>query len=1196
MQRANFEYRQTIAAEMKQNANFAIALEEQTLKTFKNIDQLLRFVIREFRREGKAVKLEELLAASTINPALINFSAIMDESGVIIVGRTGGISGNARDRAYFQFHQKRSSDEIFIDRPILGRVTGKWSIPVSRRINKADGSFGGIALITLDPVFFTDLYLKTDLGANGILAVIGFDGIVRTRKIGPKNTFGDDLSQSPRLRSMIAQRETQPAGSYTGASGVDKVTRIFSYRVMKDFPLIALVGTSEAEALAPVRERQRNYYLLAALASAIIVLVAILLMVALSRQRRLLLAAADSEDRFRSLLELSSDWWWEQDADLKFVGISLSEPDPSGIPTERYVGLTRWELPYTQPINTTWLAHKAVLESRQPFRDLLLTRSGKDGKIRYITVNGKPIFDEHGAFKGYRGVGSDITARVEVERARRESEESLRFVLESSQLGYWDRDLLNNRTTRSLRHDQMFGYQELLPEWNFEIFRAHVHPEDRPLVDRVNHNLMTESGDASAEYRVVWPDQSIHWLWSTGRISRDAEGCAVRATGVVLDITDRKQAEVALQDSEKRWKFALEGAGDAVWDWNVETGEDYFSKRWPEILGYAEDEINPNYDDWENSIHPEDKPHVLARLRNCLSGATSTYLSEHRVRCKDQSWKWIMTRGMVVERDEAGMALRMIGTRSDINERKRAEAALRAGEERYRSVVGSIAEGVLVRDQHGNIVDCNASAERILGETLAQIKGRPSSAVARQLYAEDGSVLADHERIAAVVLRTGHPRTNFIEGMQKPDGSMLWLSTSAQPLYDDTGKTIRGVVTTFADITERRRTDELRLAKEAAELSSRTKSTFLSSMSHELRTPLNSILGFAQLLDYDPVVKAAEATQQRVRHILTAGRHLLAMVDDVLDLSRIEAGVLRLSFEPVEMERLIRECVALSLPDASRRNIGFEYHIEQDGSWVLGDRTRLRQVVANILSNAIKYNRIGGSVVIGLGGDAAQVRIDIHDTGAGLTALQIESLFQPFNRLGAENSATEGTGIGLVIVKQLVLAMNGSIEISSQLANGTGNGSTFTLTFPRTAAAVTASGQPLTTVPPTTTRTRQGKFTVLCVEDNPANVELVKQTLALNPAIRLELATDGHAGLAAALRLKPDLILLDINLPGMDGYEVLRCLRAEPSIAATACIAMTANAMSGEAQRARDAGFADYISKPFDVEVLLAKVDALLHR
>ena len=1077
-QRASFEHQETITAEMKQNANYAIALEEQTRRTFRNIDQLLRFVVREFARDGAAVRLDRIMADSTIDPALINLTAVMNERGAIIAGPSRTNPGNALDREYFQFHQQQASDTLFIGKPLLGRVSGKWSIPLSRRISKADGSFGGIALITLEPAFFTDLYIKTDIGSKGILTVIGLDGIVRTRKIGNLTTFGHDLSQNPRIRSIIDERESRQAGSYIGPGGIDGVTKIYSFRVMKDYPLIALVGTAMDESLAPVSERQRNYYLVAALVSALIVAFSIALAVAVARQRRFLMAAADSEDRFRSLLELSSDWWWEQDTDLKFVGISLSKSGPELIQQERYAGLARWELPHTQPMNTTWQEHKAVLESRQPFRDLLLIRTGKDGKPRNISVSGKPIFDADGTFKGYRGVGTDITARIESERAMRESEENLRFVLESSRLGYWDHDLLAKKTIRSLRHDQMFGYATLQEKWNYDIFLAHVHPDDRVRVERSVHKLMTDAGDTSAEFRVIWPDQSIHWLWSSGRVGRDAGGQPVRASGVVLDVTERKLSEVAL----------------------------------------------------------------------------------------------------------------------------------RASEARYRSVVSSMAEGVIVRDQNGLIIDCNASAERILGEPLEQMKGRRNSTVGSRMFGADGLRLSDVERPAATVLRSGQPCSNFIEGFQKPDGNMLWLSTSAQPLYDENAEAISGVVTTFTDITERRRSDELRMAKEAAELSSRTKSTFLSSMSHELRTPLNSILGFAQLLDYDPVVKGSEGTQQRVNHILAAGRHLLAMVDDVLDLSRIEAGALRLSFEPVNMERLIHECVQLCLPEANRRRIRFEYRIGQDDFWVLGDHTRLRQVVVNILSNAIKYNCDGGAVLIGLGGDAARVAIDICDTGPGLSAQQINSLFQPFNRLGAENSATEGTGIGLVIVKQLVLAMRGTVGVSSKLAseatrgtdsgndNGTARGSTFTLSFPRTAAAGALDNPASPKASPVTVRAQPGKFTVLCVEDNPANVELVKQTLALNPAIQLEIATDGNAGLAAALRLKPDLVLLDINLPGIDGYEVLRRLRSKPASAAIACIAMTANAMSGEAQRARDAGFADYISKPFEVEMLLAKVSALLNR
>ena len=1212
VQRANFEMQQTVAAEMRQNANFAIALEEQSLKTFKNIDQALRFVVREFGRDGKAIKLEQILAASTLEPLLVNFLAVADENGSFVAGRMGATQVNARDREYFQYHQQKVRDDMFVGKPILGRISGKWTIPVSRRISKTDGSFGGIAVITLNPAFFNDLYLKTDLGANGILAVMGFDGIVRTRKIGPKTTFGDDLTKNARLRSIIAARQSTSSGNFIAPSEVDGIVRIFSFRIMQDYPLLVLVGTAEAEAVAPTRERQQTYYLIAAIVSAIIALFAIALMATLSRRQHFMTAAADSEDRFRSLLELSSDWWWEQDAGLKFIGISLNDPAPNSIPADRYTGLARWELPHTEPVNTTWDEHKSVLESRQPFRDLLLTRTGKDGKIHYITVNGKPIFDAQGNFKGYRGVGSDITAKMAADHALRESEESLRFVLESSRLGFWDRDLLNNKNMRSLSHDQMFGYAQLLPEWNFDTFCAHVHPEDRAYVKRANQNLMNDSGDASVEYRVIWPDKSVHWLWSVGRVSRDANGTTIRASGLVLDITDRKQADAALRDSEKRWKFALEGAGDAVWDWDVENGTEYVSSRWPQMLGYAEDEIGNSYESWEDRIHPEDRPTVLSRLKACVTGSTATFLSEHRVRCKDQSWKWILARGMVVERSPEGKALRMIGTRCDVNERKRAEAALRAGEERYRSVVDSMVEGVLVRDQHGIIIDCNASAERMFGETLSQLTGRASPAIGTISYAEDGTLIEGEMQIAFRVLRAGLPMSNFIEGLKKADGSMLWLSSSAQPLYDDAAKAIRGVVTTFADITERRRADELRMAKEAAELSSRTKSTFLSSMSHELRTPLNSILGFAQLLDYDPVVKAAKATQQKVHHILSAGRHLLAMVDDVLDLSRIEAGGLRLSLEAVETEQLVRECVTLILPEAERRRISFEFKVEQASSWVLGDRTRLRQVIANILSNAVKYNRIGGSVIVAMGGDSTRVIISIRDTGAGLSAQQIDGLFQPFNRLGAENSATEGTGIGLVIVKQLVLAMNGAIDVCSTMASANdaeisddsckGNatkgdhGSTFTMTFLRTAAADAAAPFALPPVPAPLSETPQGTFTVLCIEDNPTNAELVKQTLALNPAIRLAFSADGDSGLAAAAALRPDLILLDINLPGIDGYEVLQRLRTNPVVAHIACIAMTANAMSGEAQRARDAGFADYISKPFEVEVLLTKVSALLRR
>ena len=775
----------------------------------------------------------------------------------------------------------------------------------------------------------------------------------------------------------------------------------------------------------------------------------------------------------------------------------------------------------------------------------------------------------------------------------------------------------------------------------------------------------------------------------------------------MLDI--RRYREDVVTENEERWKFALEGSGDGVWDWNVVTGKAVFSHRWKEILGYTDLEIGDHINEAKERIYPEDVPKVTAARQAHLDGRTDHYVVEHRMLCKDGSPKWILSRGEVVSRDAAGGALRMVGTITDlterkqaeaateaareqvahilesisdafvaldrdwrytyvnehaaqifgrsrheligkhiwtefpesvgqsfyhayqkamsersnvfieeyyppydrwfenriypsrggisiffhdISERKRADAALQASEDRYRSVIAAMTEGVVVRDQSGLIIDCNASAERIMGSNRDKIRGSRYLNPLWQPFREDGSPLPNTERPSHTALTTGRARSNQVIGFRRPDGTMVWLSMNTQPLFDTGGTTITGVVNTFTDITDRRRDEGLRAAKEAAELASLAKSAFLARMSHELRTPLNSILGFAQLLQFDPGVRADEQLQKKVSHILEAGHHLVAMVNEILDLSRIEAGALSMSPEALDVDNLIQECVALSMPQATARNITFDYAGSADGAWIRGDRTRLRQIMVNLLSNALKYNRHGGSVYVNLGGNEAQVEIAVRDTGPGLTAAQIEALYQPFNRLGAEGSAIEGTGIGLVIVKQLVEAMAGTIGVTSTI----GTGSTFTLVFPRIAAGVEVKTESFAAPLPAPLPAGTRQFTVLYVEDNPANVELVRDSLALNPNIHLEVAIDGDSGLAAARRLRPDLILLDINLPGMDGFSIMRHLRDEPLLAGVPCIALSANAMPMEIQRARTAGFVDYITKPFDVRALLATIDTHLRR
>jgi signal transduction histidine kinase/AmiR/NasT family two-component response regulator len=382
------------------------------------------------------------------------------------------------------------------------------------------------------------------------------------------------------------------------------------------------------------------------------------------------------------------------------------------------------------------------------------------------------------------------------------------------------------------------------------------------------------------------------------------------------------------------------------------------------------------------------------------------------------------------------------------------------------------------------------------------------------------------------------------------------------------------------------RTAGMAAAKEAAEAASRGKSEFLARMSHDLRTPLNAVLGFSQLLEFDPVVAASPATGQKVRQVHAAGRHLLEMIDDLLDLSRIESGGLRLSLEPIEVGALLRECVALTESLAAVRGVVVQCEGLDRRLCAAADRLRLRQVLVNLLSNAIKYNRPQGRVDVTVGGDAAEVYIDVRDTGRGLTPEQQSGLFQPFNRVGAEKGDVEGTGLGLVIARQLVEAMGGRIEVRSVPAQG----STFTVHLRRESRPDDAAPAP-TAVLPLPAASGAPVRRVLYIEDNPVNTALMQEMLSLRGGLELEVAGTGAAGLAAARRSRPDLLLVDIGLPDMNGLAVVRSLRADPLTARLPCVAVSAYALEDDEREARAAGCVGYLTKPFALARLYAEID-----
>src|SRR5471030_149138 len=395
-----------------------------------------------------------------------------------------------------------------------------------------------------------------------------------------------------------------------------------------------------------------------------------------------------------------------------------------------------------------------------------------------------------------------------------------------------------------------------------------------------------------------------------------------------------------------------------------------------------------------------------------------------------------------------------------------------------------------------------------------------------------------------------------------------------------------------AEITERKRVEsELNVAIAVAEKANLAKSDFLSSMSHELRTPLNAILGFAQLLESGST-PPTPSQKRHLEQILKAGWYLLALINEILDLAQIESGKLPLSLKRISLTEVLRECQAMIEPQAQKRGISVAFPRFDIRHFVKGDRRRVKQVFINLLSNAIKYNRVGGTVEVDyIASTQGRIRVFVKDTGEGLTPDRLTQLFQPFNRLGKEVTAEEGTGIGLVLTKRLVELMGGVIGVESTV----GEGSVFWIELnlaaephpPAAAAEPAAVGR-------TQVQADAQMRTLLYVEDNPASLMLVDEIIGLRPDIRLLSAIDGNRGVEIARCSRPDVILMDINLPGISGVQALRILAEDPATAHIPVVALSANAIPRDIENGLEAGFFRYLTKPIKVDEFMDTLDTAL--
>jgi len=529
------------------------------------------------------------------------------------------------------------------------------------------------------------------------------------------------------------------------------------------------------------------------------------------------------------------------------------------------------------------------------------------------------------------------------------------------------------------------------------------------------------------------------------------------------------------------------------------------------------------------------------------------------------------------------------------------EALLKAGALR-KAILNSANFSIIATDEKGIIQLFNLGAERMLGYAASEVvnKIKPSDmhdpqevmARAQSLSLELATPITPGFEALAYKASRGIEDSYDLTYVRK-DGSRFPALVSITALRDDFDEII-GYLLIGADNSVRKHVEtELTAAKATAEKANQAKTDFLSSMSHELRSPLNAILGFAQLMESDAAPQTA-TQKESTGQILQAGWYLLNLINEILDLALIESGKLLLSQEPMSLDEVMLDCRAMIEPQAQQYGVTLQFCAFDQPCFVRADRTRVKQVLINLLSNAIKYNHPGGTVVVECAVKSVErIRVSVKDSGPGLSPENIAQLFQPFNRLGQEANGEEGTGIGLVMTKRLVELMGGVIGVESVA----GVGSVFWVELNRAAAPQLAVGAGEAAVPapgPAHVRNGTAQRTLLYVEDNPANLKLVEQLIARRPDMQLLSAGDATRGIELAREHRPDVILMDINLPGMSGIRALRILREDPLTQDIPVIAISANAMPHDVRRGLEAGFFRYLTKPIKVTAFMETLDVTL--
>ncbi|MGH7476718.1 MAG: PAS domain S-box protein [Longimicrobiales bacterium] len=846
--------------------------------------------------------------------------------------------------------------------------------------------------------------------------------------------------------------------------------------------------------------------------------------------------------------------------------------------------------------------------------------AGDDLEPRWIHAFACPVRDETDAVREVFIVHRDVTAERRAEEALRDSEAAYRAIFELANDAIYVHDIetgeildanqraceLHGLTLDEIKRGGVSVLSAVRPEYDWSAARE---------------RLQRAAAGEPQLFEWLGRHSSGRELWLEVNLRRVSLPTGDRLLAITRDVSERKQAQAELEaanaELERRveqrtaelaasnrelqlFRTIVENSSDLATVIGPDSIIRYYSPSVERVLGYRPEELVGKRA--FERIHEDDYEATIAAVQDVLKHPGKTRTVPLRYRHKNGEYRVLESVGRTMRLDESNVGVVVMSR--DITERKATEDELLLKTTLLEAQGEASIDGILVVGENGRITSYNQRFVELWGIPPEIVESRSDERAIGWVLDKLVDPVEFGQRIEYLY---AHPDEHSRDEILLKDGSVF--DRYSGPVRAADGR-YYGRIWWFRDITERKRfedalqsaREEAERERESAERANRAKSEFLSRMSHELRTPLNSILGFAQLLGRREL---PEQQKKAVDHILKAGRHLLDLINEVLDIARIEANRLQFSLEPVPVATVVKETLDLIRPLAVARDCTIHPPAGLDAEiFVWADRQRLTQVLLNLLSNAIKYNGERGSVFVectpaaeGPGRAAAarpRLRIAVRDTGPGIPASLRERLFTPFDRLGAEQSEVEGTGLGLALSRRLVEAMGGELEVDS----APGSGSTFWLELPLAdSPSQRLQARPLphhaaASTPAAAERTAS----ILYIEDNLANLSLIESLLSGRPGIALVPALQGRLGLELARQHRPDLILLDLHLPDVGGETVLAELRTDARTRAIPVIVISADATRGTPDRLMAAGASAYLTKPLDLDEFLAAVDHILDR